>query len=306
MGCCSVPKKIKNKFNKYLNKRWLVAGFLLVFFLGICLIGAGLAKAEEQKPLVPCSTSVDSTPCTLCHLVVGFENIYKKFFLPLLFIAVIFFIVVAGVIYMVSSGNKALMDWAKKALTYSLTAFILFLCSWLIVNAILTALGYNKGTWWTFECDTAQTQGTSTGAASQQPAAGGTSSPSGEAGTCQNIPTQANIGEQCKDVSPALSGLLSCMRDKLPTGAQISSISDSAGYENCKNNWSKPPCAHAQGSCHYGGSCTDGSHAADISTAGGSVSGSAIQDVANQCGANYVLDEGNHIHVSMGQGCGCN
>jgi hypothetical protein len=109
---------------------------------------------ENTGGLVPCKNN-----CTLCHLVLGFKNIYD-YLLKLLLAATTLVVVVAGVIYMVSSGDKGMIDKAKSALTYALTAMILGLTAWLIINATLSALGYTKiGNWYTFTCDTTQTQG---------------------------------------------------------------------------------------------------------------------------------------------------
>jgi cell wall-associated NlpC family hydrolase len=109
---------------------------------------------ENTGGLVPCKNN-----CTLCHLVLGLKNIYD-YLLTLLLAATTLVVVVAGVMYMVSSGDKGMIDKAKSALTYALTAMILGLTAWLIINATLSALGYTKvGSWWNFTCDTAQTQG---------------------------------------------------------------------------------------------------------------------------------------------------
>jgi len=108
----------------------------------------------ETGGLVPCTNN-----CTLCHLVLGFKNIYD-YLLVLLLSATTLVVVVAGVMYMVSSGDKGMIDKAKSALTYALTAMILALTAWLIINATLNALGFkNAGSWYNFTCDTAQTQG---------------------------------------------------------------------------------------------------------------------------------------------------
>ncbi|MFA6193526.1 MAG: pilin [Parcubacteria group bacterium] len=104
--------------------------------------------------MVPCTDD-----CTLCHLVLGFKNIYD-YLLVLLLSATTLVVVAAGVMYMVSSGDKGMIDKAKSALTYALTAMILALVAWLIINATLSALGYTKvGSWYNFTCDTVQTQG---------------------------------------------------------------------------------------------------------------------------------------------------
>jgi hypothetical protein len=146
---------MKKYFSKKQRGIFLITILIVIIFLG----GSKITFAG----LVPCGSSENSETCTLCHLIIGFQNIFN-FLKNLLFVATILFIVVAGTLYMVSSGNKSLMDWAKKALTYSLTGFILFLCSWLIVTAILTALGYNQvGTWYNFTCDSTSTSTSSSG-----------------------------------------------------------------------------------------------------------------------------------------------
>jgi hypothetical protein len=112
------------------------------------------ARTGSTGGLVPCTDD-----CTLCHLVLGFKNIYD-YLLVLLLSATTLVVVVAGVMYMVSSGDKGMIDKAKSALTYALTAMILALVAWLIINATLNALGYNKsGSWYNFTCDTTQTKG---------------------------------------------------------------------------------------------------------------------------------------------------
>lgn len=111
---------------------------------------------ENPGGLVPCKNN-----CTLCHIVIGFQNIFN-FFLGLLFIATMLIITVAGVFYMISGGNKGMMDKAKQGLTLSLTAFGIGMGSWLIINLIMNIMGYQHpigGSWWQFTCDTVQTQG---------------------------------------------------------------------------------------------------------------------------------------------------
>ena len=96
-------------------------------------------------------------------------------------------VVVAGVMYMVSSGAKGMIDKAKSALTYALTAMILALVAWLIINATLNALGYNRsGSWWNFQCDTTQTKGptggTGGGTLPGNPGGGGSQTGTGSGG----------------------------------------------------------------------------------------------------------------------------
>jgi hypothetical protein len=141
---------MSNTKNKFSFNAFILVG-LLVFSFGFAL------SASAQ--LVPCGVGAGNADCTLCHLVLGFKNIYD-YLLSLLLVATTTVIVVAGVMYMVSSGAKGMIEKAKSAFTYALTAMILGLLAWLIINTTLNALGYNKsGSWWNFSCDTTQTKG---------------------------------------------------------------------------------------------------------------------------------------------------
>jgi len=88
----------------------------------------------------------------------GIKRIFD-YLMTLLAIVATLFIVIAGIAYIVSAGNKNLMDWAKKALMYALIGLALYLCSWLIVSSILTAMGYNRTGWSTFDCETSSGSG---------------------------------------------------------------------------------------------------------------------------------------------------
>lgn len=144
-------KKTKNKV------------FFKLFFLSCLIIFSfSIVSSVFAQALVPCG--LDGTAnCTLCHLVIGFQNIYN-YLLSILLVATTVVIVIAGVMYMVSSGNKEIIEKAKSAFLYALTAIILALTAWLIINTTLHALGYkNVGNWWTFTCDTTQSLPQTTG-----------------------------------------------------------------------------------------------------------------------------------------------
>ncbi|KKW37645.1 MAG: hypothetical protein UY86_C0005G0032, partial [Candidatus Adlerbacteria bacterium GW2011_GWB1_54_7] len=113
---------------------------------------------------------------------------------------------------------------------------------------------------------------------------------------------QSGIDRQLGAASAELNNLISCMGSRV--GGQISSISDSYIVDG-RNTWDQcraGQCQHTAGSCHYGGrNCGDQSYAVDLVG-----DNNALKDAARQCGANFVLDEGNHVHASVGAACGCN
>ncbi len=138
-----------------------IAVFLLFF-------GIFLPIFSAQAGLVPCGLSVDDKDlagdqtgaCTLCHLIVGIQNIVS-FGLKLLITVAAVGIFIAGVMYIISSGSEEMMKNAKAFLTASLTGFTIVLCAWLIVNVIMwvlsakTKLGVEEANnWYTFSCST--------------------------------------------------------------------------------------------------------------------------------------------------------
>ena len=141
-------RKTKNKF------------ILKSFFLACLLVFSfSIVSSVFAQALVPCGIGLGKADCTLCHLVIGFKNIYDYLLYVVLFPATVLVIVIAGIMYMVSSGNKGLIEKAKTAFTYALAALVLALTAWLLINATLHALGYkNVGNWWTYTCDTTQSK----------------------------------------------------------------------------------------------------------------------------------------------------
>jgi hypothetical protein len=263
---------------------YILATWMLFMLLAAALFLQNSPQAAAQYTYTP----MEKIP--------GFENAtdFPNFLLALtkfgiwtVGIVALFMITVGGFMYMTSAGNTSRMDTAKKVIYDSLFGLIIALASWLllfIINPDLVKVTL-----------------------SIKPVSAPTTPvtippPAGAAGTCQGLPTQTGISSQCGDVSPALSGLLSCIYGKLGTKASISSISDSAGYARCKNNYSQPPCAHAQGSCHYGGTCTDGSHAVDFSVGTSSASSAELIQAGTACGGS-IINEGSVIHVSVPNGC---
>lgn len=118
---------------------------------------------------------------------------------------------------------------------------------------------------------------------------------------------ESGIINQASDASAELGQLLNCMRaqldaDNLGNVGVISSISDSNYigklYECNVSNCSRPPCVHSCGSCHYGGGLlTNKSYAVDF---GDETNAAALSAAASACDSGaYVLNEGNHLHVSI-------
>lgn len=134
------------------------------------------APIRDPGGLVPCDQN-----CTLCHIVIGIKNIFD-WLMGLLFSVTMLVITISGVFYMVSTGSKGMMDKAKKALTYALTAFVIGMGCWLLINIIMTMVGFQNptgGNWWEFTCDTTQTRGAVFGPGVGTGSSGGTGNTGG-------------------------------------------------------------------------------------------------------------------------------
>ena len=279
--------------------------FCLLFFGAI----SAAAKVNAASGLVPCGLSTND-PCTLCHLIVGIQGLIQ-WGLGILIAISIVGISIAGVMYIVSSGDPTLIKKAKDFVTSVVIGFALMLGAWLIVNTTLWifstkedgdtgdySLGLESKNWYTFDCSTVSS---STGATTTGQG-GVAAEPPATSFECGNFNFQTtSIKDQCArgEASTALQTLMICLKSKLGANMMVNSISDDAGLSNCTNNYSKPPCAHAKSSCHYGGAAGGPSEAVDISTR--TIDANTILSAADECGAGYKKDESatyNHIHIS--------
>lgn len=313
MDCCKKNKKLF---------------FLLLF--GFLLIAP--TSAINAEGVIPCGNGI-TDPCTICHFIVGFKNLID-WGRNILIALSITSLSIAGVMYVVSSGDPEMTKKAKNLAVNTVIGFSLMLGAWLIINTTFWlfsaktttgdstgkySLGLEAKSWDTFTCSTASSSTAPTGEESVTPPI------SDLTDFCNTITFQNDaIRNQCfnGDASPELMGLISCMYNQFDflfgydsKAMMINSISDSNGGVNCYATYTKqctPPtittncCFHAKNSCHYGGTCAGQSFAIDINTSGGSVAtANQIQVAATQCGAKSLV-EGTHIHASIARsGCNC-
>lgn len=116
--------------------------------------------ATSAQGIVPCGHGDSPTDaCTLCHLILGIENLVS-FGLKILIVVAVVGIFIAGVMYIVSSGNEQLISAAKNFLGASLKGFAIVLMAWFFVNitfwimSVHNDLGIGATNWYTFTCNT--------------------------------------------------------------------------------------------------------------------------------------------------------
>ncbi len=126
---------------------------IIVFLQSLLTDQYVFADDDSTGGLVPCNNK-----CTLCHILVGLQNIFM-YLMGLLFVATMFFVTLNGALLMVSAGSKKIVGQVKTALGLCLKGFSLFLICWVIVTAVMKTLGYKQlANWWEFECDTTQVE----------------------------------------------------------------------------------------------------------------------------------------------------
>lgn len=223
----------------------------LLFFLALSH-SVAVAKVGSGGPLVPCGIGAGDN-CTLCHLVVGIKNIFD-WLMGLLFIATVVTITVAGVFYMVSSGNKAMISKAKQAITYALAAFLIGMGCWLMVNVIMTMFGFKNQSWWQFKCDTSSAWGSGSGTDGKKKCSGqckascGSDEDKGE-GTCDEgkvccVPKKKceEMGGECRQIFDPTAGS-PCKDDEEEAPGLCQ-----PNYQCCKKKASGK-CTGEEGSC---------------------------------------------------------
>ena len=93
-----------------------------------------ICKAEG---IVPCQNG-----CTIGDFFTMLGNIYNFLVLYIATPLAILGLTIGGVMYMISAGDPGLAQKGKDALWASFWGLILTFGSWLIIKAILSALGY--------------------------------------------------------------------------------------------------------------------------------------------------------------------
>ncbi|HAI73963.1 MAG TPA: hypothetical protein DCS28_03755 [Candidatus Moranbacteria bacterium] len=306
----------KNKLPTFV----LIFSFLLFLVAPIFIVNAA--------GVVPCGNGL-TDPCTICHFIVGFKNLID-WGRNILIALSITMMTIAGVMYIVSSGDPEMIKRAKSLAVNTVIGFSLMLGAWLIINTTFYVFSaksspvdsvekYNLGleakSWDTFTCSTASSSTVVPTPPDTPPISV----------SCDTITFQTDkIKAQCTagDASQELMSFISCMYQQLgndPKAMMINSISDNNGGASCPTLYPNTKCQkddalgcchHDMNSCHYGGTnCKGKSYAIDINTTGGSTaSASQIEAAVSKCGAKYEPHQGNHGHASVSGAtisCGC-
>lgn len=305
-----------------------------IFLVGLCFFALPVSAAETSFfQIVP--EACQSCACGMAGVMEIIHNVVNLAIALAVLIAT-FVIVWSGALFIASSANPESRSKARGMLIQAAIGMIIVLGAWLAIDAFMRLLysgtDGSEGVWRPWNSIVADSGEYCIAAKpgkslfdslnlGQIPNAEPIPSPSNP-NPSQPIPGPGepltgsdgkfdydnnNIRAQAADASPRLNSFLSCMAAKVPGNVgRISSISDenitpgSKTFAQCV----KGGCNHAAGSCHYGGKlCTGQSYAVDF---GDENNKATLWTAAAACGADFRLDEGDHLHFSVGGSCSCN
>lgn len=244
----------------------------------------------------------------------GYIKAIYRLALIIIVLSAVVMISIGGFMYLTSAGNTSALGSAKGVIYDAIIGLVIALVAWLLLNVInpdLVNISINSLSPVTLPTPAPTPPGA-------PPATPPGTPPAGSGTGCGGYSVSGINSSQCSDASQGLSDILQCMNNKFP-GTKLTSISDSAGFSTCKNNWNDSACAHSKTSCHYGGGASktasecQKSQAADISIRGASGAvdlnmARAIKSAASACGARVNDESGTsapHIHISAPTNC-CN
>lgn len=220
--------------------------------------------------IVPCGTDATG-PCTLCHLIVGIQRLFK-YGLYLVTTLAFVGIFIGGAMYMISVGDSGMMDSAKAFIRASLIGFALVLGAWLIVNIVINVLPVRpdlwptlqKTSWNKFSCSTTSSGGTSVSTKATEEATnkGETKVTCGDGGRGICI-TGGGYINSCPEGYIPLGGGENCKSKKISDGYTTCCIKESDTIKKDANGTSYYSCGTgAAGVCTLLGgaeeSCPDG------------------------------------------------
>lgn len=106
------------------------------FFSFMLFVIVGLPMSSAEAAFVPCGTSGNDTPCTLCHIVIMGKGIMDWGMQVMAAIGLVV-ITAMGIMYIVSAGDEGMIKNAKSGIKSSLIGVGVMLGAWLIVNTLL-------------------------------------------------------------------------------------------------------------------------------------------------------------------------
>jgi len=118
-----------------------------IFLFVVLFSLISLPVLAQAAGLVPCGNPGEPA-CTLGHLFQMLGLIYNFIVYTIAVPLATLIIIVGGVLILVSGGNPEMAGRGKKALMAGVIGLVLVFCSWVIINTVMSVLGYSLGSWY--------------------------------------------------------------------------------------------------------------------------------------------------------------
>ncbi len=115
-----------------------------IIISSLLLIGLFSANLSLAAGLVPCGGKTEPK-CNLCHLWQLADNILDFVTLQLVFPIAALLFVAAGVVFLTSGGSEEKVTLAKKIFTNTVIGLIIVLCSWLLIDTLVSTIAGSGG-----------------------------------------------------------------------------------------------------------------------------------------------------------------
>lgn len=127
----------------------VLAPFQNIFFETISFANAACIETPNSAGLVPCGKSVNDpattwnecNACGPCSLILMMQLIIE-FLVKISGVIATLAVIVGGFVYILAGGVPAIISKAKSMIKYSLVGFIIILIAWVVIDSILTTMGY--------------------------------------------------------------------------------------------------------------------------------------------------------------------
>jgi len=115
-----------------------------IIISSLLLIGLFSANLALAGGLVPCGGQREPE-CNLCHLWQLADNILDFITLQLVFPIAALLFVAAGVVFLTSGGSEEKVTLAKTIFTNTVIGLIIVLCSWLLIDTLISTIAGSGG-----------------------------------------------------------------------------------------------------------------------------------------------------------------
>lgn len=92
--------------------------------------------------------------CTVCDLLGTVGNIIN-FLLGVTLALAVFFVIVSGLVRILSIGDKNKIELAKNGLKYSVIGLTICIVAWVAIHSFYKTIGYKGSNWWQIDCQNA-------------------------------------------------------------------------------------------------------------------------------------------------------